>query len=580
MGIVITKLENNQVEVTGGLAPYTLLGSYEVYEAADIDGVRIIREGKMKDQFTQSNVTQVVRKDGTVVAISDMSTLYSELKDFFFFELEPSGGGGSFTLTDGNGTTANGSAVDLGGSMSSNADIVTGSNDLTIDTSNGGDFVVNTVSGGKCTFNIDQSDGMVINNSFGTGLTFNSNSWTEVKSGTGITNTWDNGGGLTGLDFRTNTVKQHVLENPTQNSVLIQTSSKFQFITTELSGGDQTGLNINPSDPNPANAVSFLYEDEILSEGAGYAADYSANGIIKHGDRWKPDVGYVNTLIANSVASGMPFSNNGTASVDGVGYSVFNANGQYYLYSLDTDISTYTNQGVLCVTNTGVEFFHGVGDGSGGNVRFSRVRVQDNLVEFKNGGGFGAKYLAPADYSNLDWANDDDSIPSIGMVKDNSSLVINATPPANTSVLWFNTNDSLIYFYDGTNWLSSQLYETTFIDQGSTTNNTWFRVGNTITGETGIGFHLEFSAQIEGLSFNRQPSSASIGNFWLYSNSGLPNPDQAVVAVTFTSTADSRGYINSPTYTALDEGSYIAVRWNGTQTNNNIVSLKYRKKYI
>jgi len=85
MGIVITKLENNQVEVTGGLAPYTLLGSYEVYEAADIDGVRIIREGKMKDQFTQSNVTQVVRKDGTVVAISDMSTLYSELKDFFFF---------------------------------------------------------------------------------------------------------------------------------------------------------------------------------------------------------------------------------------------------------------------------------------------------------------------------------------------------------------------------------------------------------------------------------------------------------------------------------------------------------------
>lgn len=92
MALVITKLDNNQVEVTGGSHPYTLLSSYEVYLAADIDGVQIVREGKMKDQFIQSDVTQVVRGDGTIVAISNKETLYSELKEFFFFEVGGTGG--------------------------------------------------------------------------------------------------------------------------------------------------------------------------------------------------------------------------------------------------------------------------------------------------------------------------------------------------------------------------------------------------------------------------------------------------------------------------------------------------------
>ena len=92
MALVITKLDNNQIEVTGGAHPYTLLPSYEVNEAAEIDGVKIVREGKMKDQFIQSNVTQVVRQDGTIVAISSMATLYSELKEYFIFEVSGSGG--------------------------------------------------------------------------------------------------------------------------------------------------------------------------------------------------------------------------------------------------------------------------------------------------------------------------------------------------------------------------------------------------------------------------------------------------------------------------------------------------------
>jgi hypothetical protein len=93
MALVITKLANNMVEVTGGPVDYTLLPSYQVEEAPDLDGVRIVREGKMHDKFDQSNITQVVRQDGTIVAISDAQTLYDELSVYFFFELGGSGGG-------------------------------------------------------------------------------------------------------------------------------------------------------------------------------------------------------------------------------------------------------------------------------------------------------------------------------------------------------------------------------------------------------------------------------------------------------------------------------------------------------
>jgi hypothetical protein len=99
MSLTITKLANGSVEVTGGTQPYTLLSSYQVYQANDIDGVRVVSPNAgVVDVFSQSQVDQVVRQDGTTVAISDAATLYSELKEYFFFELSGSGGGGSVTI--------------------------------------------------------------------------------------------------------------------------------------------------------------------------------------------------------------------------------------------------------------------------------------------------------------------------------------------------------------------------------------------------------------------------------------------------------------------------------------------------
>lgn len=101
MGIVITKLENGNVEVTGKGQDYTLLPSMSVFRQKSNDsfrdGVAVQSEGKIVDFFTGENVDNVIRQDGTNVAISDADTLYSELKEYFFFEVSGSGGGGGST---------------------------------------------------------------------------------------------------------------------------------------------------------------------------------------------------------------------------------------------------------------------------------------------------------------------------------------------------------------------------------------------------------------------------------------------------------------------------------------------------
>ena len=41
-----------------------------------------------------------------------------------------------------------------------------------------------------------------------------------------------------------------------------------------------------------------------------------------------------------------------------------------------------------------------------------------------------------------------------------------------------------------------------------------------------------------------------------------------------------RNEINQEGLNSIDEDKYISMRWNGNQTNNNVLTLKYRKKYV
>ncbi len=155
-------------------------------------------------------------------------------------------------------------------------------------------------------------------------------------------------------------------------------------------------------------------------------------------------------------------------------------------------------------------------------------------------------------------------------------------PPSDTSKLWFRTTDSTLYFFDGVNWVSEKLYSVVFNDQGNTPNNTFFRVGNTTTSDSGVGYNIQFgsapteSVKIEGLSFNRLPSTAQLGNYWLYSNSQT-GTEFANVIVAFPVDNSPRGYISAPAQTVVSSGKYFSLRWNGQATNNNICELYFRK---
>ena len=160
-----------------------------------------------------------------------------------------------------------------------------------------------------------------------------------------------------------------------------------------------------------------------------------------------------------------------------------------------------------------------------------------------------------------------------------SQVVQSATPPSDTSKLWFNTTDDILYFYDGSNWLSEQLFSVEFNEQGSTPNNTFFRIGNTTTNDLGVGFYLDFDVKIEKLKFSRTAGTAQMGNYWLYSNRDT-GTNTATVICFFTVDDSPRGVLEPNVSTDIDSGSYISMRWNGVQTNNNIVSLSYRKKHV
>lgn len=84
--LTITKLDNDNVEVTGREQAYTLLPSMHTFrDKSGIDGVKVMSDGFVKDVFSYTNVVEVIRKDGTIVPITDGDTLYNELKDNFFF---------------------------------------------------------------------------------------------------------------------------------------------------------------------------------------------------------------------------------------------------------------------------------------------------------------------------------------------------------------------------------------------------------------------------------------------------------------------------------------------------------------
>ncbi len=162
--------------------------------------------------------------------------------------------------------------------------------------------------------------------------------------------------------------------------------------------------------------------------------------------------------------------------------------------------------------------------------------------------------------------------------EEEDDLIKSETPPTDTSKLWFNTLDKIVYFYQGSDWLSEQLFSTVFNDQGTTPNNTFFRVGNTVCNDLGVGYNLPFDIKVDKLSFSRAPNTSQPGNFWVYSNENTGTNNAAIEGI-FSVGGSPRGFISPNSGINLSAGKYVSIRWNGNQTNNNIATLHYRKKY-
>jgi len=95
--IVITKLQNDKVGISNNLTEspdYALRPSADVFVSSSLNGVKIVND-RGTYSFSVVDVEKVVRKDGTEITISDVTTLYNELVTYFFFDVTQSGGSGN-----------------------------------------------------------------------------------------------------------------------------------------------------------------------------------------------------------------------------------------------------------------------------------------------------------------------------------------------------------------------------------------------------------------------------------------------------------------------------------------------------
>lgn len=79
--------------------------------------------------------------------------------------------------------------------------------------------------------------------------------------------------------------------NPSQRSVIHVGLTDFYLLSTIPGSGISTGTGTGFISNSTIQGIQVA--DEIYSAGAAYLADYSTQGIIKFGNRWIPDLGYI-----------------------------------------------------------------------------------------------------------------------------------------------------------------------------------------------------------------------------------------------------------------------------------------------
>jgi len=154
-------------------------------------------------------------------------------------------------------------------------------------------------------------------------------------------------------------------------------------------------------------------------------------------------------------------------------------------------------------------------------------------------------------------------------------IISGNTPPADISKLWLNDDDSLIYFYNGEYWITSQIFQLEFNEPGRTNNNTFFRYGSLAT-NVSRGAPCQDNALFISAAFKR--GNTSNGRLAVYANRSSPIASESF---SFDISGQSEGVslvdLGIPEILA---NSFIAPRWVGGATSNFSLILNYRKVYV
>ena len=103
-------------------------------------------------------------------------------------------------------------------------------------------------------------------------------------------------------------------------------------------------------------------------------------------------------------------------------FAVYNNDGQFLLYAIDTDITSYNQLSTIQVQKTGIRLVYDKGNGGGQSVEINDIEANANGVEISSTSGKGAKYKNTSSFSSVDWndSNYQNHLAPIKTVKENT----------------------------------------------------------------------------------------------------------------------------------------------------------------
>lgn len=160
----------------------------------------------------------------------------------------------------------------------------------------------------------------------------------------------------------------------------------------------------------------------------------------------------------------------------------------------------------------------------------------------------------------------------IDLTKKGLVLVNGSNPPSNTSYVWFNNNVNNTFFYDGTNWVSTDLIPMEFGRSGAHNTGIFFLI-------SGVGLTASFgptrstNVKLTAFEFSHL-STGTVGEIKIWSNGG-------VVSTTAFDLAISKSYtIASPP--TINKGNNISPNlvFAAGSFSSTLLTLYYRRIYV